>query len=86
MWPCRFVSASVSTLTQWIYWLWCHQENVGDALSTTCSHGGASSDPSGSSLLMNPSLAQVPTKAPRIIKSGCIEEDPEAQRWSRAQL
>lgn len=44
---CHFVFASVFTLTQWAYWLWCHQEDVGDTLCTTCGHGGASSDPSG---------------------------------------
>lgn len=68
---CDFVFASVFTLTQWAYWLWCHQEDVGDTLCTTCDHGGASSDPSGdrsNSCLVKPSLAQVPTKAVRINK------------------
>jgi hypothetical protein len=38
--PCRFISTSVFALTRWAAWLWCHQEDVGDTLCTTCGHVG----------------------------------------------
>lgn len=37
---CHFISTSVFTLIQWADWLWCHQEDVGNTLCTTCGHVG----------------------------------------------
>lgn len=43
--PCRFVFTSVFTLTRWADWLWCHQEDVGDTLCTTCGPVGLEVSP-----------------------------------------